>query len=159
MTSSPGPTPTASSARCRAVVQLETAQAYGAPTAAANSFSKAATSGPCVTHPERMGRRAASASASPITGLMMGMKGRPAMLLGRLLRLQRLLGAPPRDQPAQARVQAGGGLEAEHTARLLCGSQAARHGIHFALRAVFRSQVPAHGVSQRARQIVEAGLG
>ena len=31
-TSSPGPTPAASSARCRAVVQFETAQAWGAPT-------------------------------------------------------------------------------------------------------------------------------
>ena len=51
-TSSPGPTPTASSARCSAVVQLETAQACGAPTAAANSRSKAATSGPCVTQPD-----------------------------------------------------------------------------------------------------------
>ncbi len=33
ITSSPGPTPAASNARCRAVVQLETAQACGAPTA------------------------------------------------------------------------------------------------------------------------------
>ncbi len=32
MTSSPGPTPTASSARCSAVVQFDTAQACGAPT-------------------------------------------------------------------------------------------------------------------------------
>ena len=31
-TSSPGPTPTASSARCSAVVQFDTAQAWGAPT-------------------------------------------------------------------------------------------------------------------------------
>src|SRR5678816_4847117 len=53
-TSSPGPTPTASSARCSAVVQLDTAQACGAPTAAANSRSNAATSGPCVTHPDKI---------------------------------------------------------------------------------------------------------
>ena len=46
MTSSPGPTPTASSARCSAVVQFDTAQACGAPTNAANSRSNAATSGP-----------------------------------------------------------------------------------------------------------------
>ena len=32
MTSSPGPTPSASSARCSAVVQFDTAQACGAPT-------------------------------------------------------------------------------------------------------------------------------
>ena len=57
MTSSPGLTPTASSARCSAVVQFETAQACGAPTNAANSRSNAATSGPCVIQPERMTRR------------------------------------------------------------------------------------------------------
>ena len=55
ITSSPGPTPTASSARCSAVVQLLTAQAWSAPTKAANSCSKAATSGPCVTQPEQHG--------------------------------------------------------------------------------------------------------
>ena len=40
------------SARCSAVVQLDTAQACGAPTAAANSRSNAATSGP-LRHPAR----------------------------------------------------------------------------------------------------------
>src|SRR6185503_2478260 len=72
MTSSPGPTPTARSARCSAVVQLETAQACGAPTAAANSRSKAATSGPCVTHPDKIARRAASASCSSSQGRATG---------------------------------------------------------------------------------------
>src|SRR5205814_5426194 len=72
MTSSPGPTPSAASATCRAVVQLDTAQAYEVRTASANSRSNAATSGPCVTHPERMARRAASASCSPIHGRAMG---------------------------------------------------------------------------------------
>src|SRR5207302_1710452 len=66
-------TPTASNARCSAVVQLATAQACGAPTRAANSRSNAATSGPCVTQPLRITRRAASASASSITGFMIGM--------------------------------------------------------------------------------------
>src|SRR5690242_16798910 len=71
MTSSPAPTPRTCSARCRAVVQLETAHACGAPTYAANSFSNAATCGPCVTHPDRMASRAAAASSSPSTGLAM----------------------------------------------------------------------------------------
>ena len=74
-TSSPGSTPNASSARCSAVVQLDTAQAWAAPTAAANSCSKAATSGPCVTQPERIARRAASASRSSIHGRATGIMG------------------------------------------------------------------------------------
>src|SRR6185312_17553269 len=72
ITASPAPTTTASSARCSAVVQLETAHAYGAPTATANSRSKAATSGPCVTHPDKMARRAASASRSSSQGRATG---------------------------------------------------------------------------------------
>ena len=72
ITSSPTPTPSASSARCSAVVQLDTAHACSAPTAAANSRSNAATSGPCVTQPERIARRAASASRSSIQGRATG---------------------------------------------------------------------------------------
>ena len=71
-TSSPLDTPHAASARCSAVVQLDTAQACGAPTAAANSRSNAATSGPCVTQPERIARRAASASRSSSSGRATG---------------------------------------------------------------------------------------
>src|SRR3954466_11383332 len=56
ITSSPAPTPTASSAKCSAVVQFDTAQACGAATCSANSRSNAATSGPWVTQPERMTR-------------------------------------------------------------------------------------------------------
>jgi hypothetical protein len=54
-TSSPGPTPAARSAKCSAVVQFDTAQASVAPTYSANSFSKAATSGPWVTVEHRFG--------------------------------------------------------------------------------------------------------
>src|SRR6187402_641582 len=85
-TSSPGPTPRATSARCSAVVQLDTAQACGAPTAAANSRSKAATSGPCVTQPERIARRAASASRSSSQGRATGISERP---------LTAVFGTPP----------------------------------------------------------------
>src|SRR5579864_4335442 len=73
MTSSPVRTPTANSARCRAVVPLETAQACGAPTKVANPLSKAATSGPCVTQPERMARSAADTSSRPSCGRATGM--------------------------------------------------------------------------------------
>src|SRR3982750_1147252 len=72
ITSSPEPTPLASRARCSAVVQFETAQACGAPTNAANSRSKAATSGPCVTQPERIARPAAWTLASSMSGLATG---------------------------------------------------------------------------------------
>src|SRR4051794_20759614 len=74
-TSSPGPTPTARKARWSAAVQLATAQAWGAPTDSANSRSKAATSGPWVTHPDRIARRAASASASSSQGRAIGISG------------------------------------------------------------------------------------
>jgi hypothetical protein len=71
-TSSPGAIPSAVSARWSAVVQLDTAHACGAATAWANSRSNAATSGPCVTQPDRMARRAASASSSPSHGRATG---------------------------------------------------------------------------------------
>src|ERR1700682_5597454 len=71
-TSSPARTPRASSATWSAAVQLDTAHACAAPTAAANSASKADTSGPCVIQPERMARRAASASGSPRLGFARG---------------------------------------------------------------------------------------
>ena len=63
ITSSPGPTPEAYSARCSAVVQFVVAIAWRAPTRAANACSKACTRGPCETQPDSI--TAASASASP----------------------------------------------------------------------------------------------
>src|SRR5438445_12151214 len=72
MTSSPGPTPSATNDRCRAVVQFETATAKGAPQLAANSSSNRETSGPCVTQPERRTRATASSSSGPKTGCAMG---------------------------------------------------------------------------------------
>src|SRR6185503_3554570 len=56
----------------------------------ANSRSKAATSGPCVTHPERMARRAASASSSSIQGRATGIMGRSGQAHGRSLRSLRV---------------------------------------------------------------------
>ena len=72
ITSSPGLTPTVRRARCKAVVQLETAQAYPAPTYAANSLSKEATFGPWVTQPEAITRPAACVSCSFSQGLAIG---------------------------------------------------------------------------------------
>ena len=66
ITTSPGFTPTVRSARCKAFVQLETAQAYFEPTKEANASSNCLTFGPWVTQPERITSLAAAASSSPI---------------------------------------------------------------------------------------------
>src|SRR5579859_573586 len=79
MTSSPGRTPTASRARCKAVVPLDTAHACAAPTNPANSRSNAATSGPCVIHPDRMARCAAETSSWPSRGRATGTKSLGSM--------------------------------------------------------------------------------
>ena len=71
-TRSPGPTSSTRKANSSAAVPLEAATAWGAPTVAANSVSKAATSGPCITQPERTTRAAASASSAPRSGRTMG---------------------------------------------------------------------------------------
>ena len=73
MTVSPGRTPTASRARCRAEVQLDTAQAQGACVQAAKAASNSRTRGPWVTHPERMASWAAWASSSASQGLAKAM--------------------------------------------------------------------------------------
>src|ERR1700755_3668277 len=52
MTSSPGPTPDAYSARCSAVVQFVVAIACAAPTRAAKACSNAWTRGPWETQPD-----------------------------------------------------------------------------------------------------------
>ena len=122
MTSSPAPTPAAISARCSAVVPLETAHAWGAPTTPANSRSKASTSGPCVTQPERMARRAASTSRSSMTGLATG-----------IIELGSDTGSPdrvgvrvePSDQAGEAFFEADPGLEAQELAGLADVGEAA----------------------------------
>ena len=72
MTSSPGRTPTDRRARCKATVQFATAQAWAAPTAVANSCSKAATCGPWVSQPDRIVVLAAFTSAVPTNGFAIG---------------------------------------------------------------------------------------
>ena len=67
-TSSPAPTPATMSARCRPVVQLETATACSACWASANRRSNSATRGPCATHPEEMTSVTAAISSSPSQG-------------------------------------------------------------------------------------------
>jgi hypothetical protein len=76
-TSSPGPTPQATSARCSAVVHELSATPWPAPTRAANSRSNRATRGPCATQPESTASRAASASRSSRYGIITGMRSGP----------------------------------------------------------------------------------
>ncbi len=76
-TSSPGPTPASTSARCSPVVQLETATPSAARTLAANADSNAATRGPWATHPLRNTSVTALTSASPSTGRMIGIGAVP----------------------------------------------------------------------------------
>ncbi len=73
-TSSPASTPTARNARCNPAVPLLTAQAYGAPTRAANMRSNSASFGPSESCPERSTSSTARSSASPSTGLARGIK-------------------------------------------------------------------------------------
>src|SRR5271166_2730858 len=62
ITSSPGPTPAARYARCRAAVQLDTAIAWRAPRCAAKASSNSAVRGPSVSQPERSVAATASRS-------------------------------------------------------------------------------------------------
>ena len=68
ITSSPGPTPSASSDRCSAAVPLESAIACFAPVYAAKRSSSSAVRGPVVSHPERIVSATASISSSPTAG-------------------------------------------------------------------------------------------
>src|SRR5574342_378127 len=157
-TSSPGRTPTASSARCSAVVPLETAQAWRAPTYAANSRSKAATSGPCVTQPERMARPAAWTSASSMSGFATGIIG-----------LASDTGSPDGfDVRAQPAGQAGQPflephlcLEPQQLPRTGGVGQAAPHLHRLPLRRqrdVLRLDLRAHGGEERIAQLAQRRL-
>src|ERR671934_3118083 len=72
ITSSPGPTPIAASARWRPVVHEVVATPYFAPTYAATAFSNSATLGPCVTQPLLIDSYGARASSSPSDGFVIG---------------------------------------------------------------------------------------
>ena len=68
ITSSPGPTPTARSARWSAAVPDATASACFAPTYSAKRRSSSAAFGPVVSQPERSVSATAAISSSPIAG-------------------------------------------------------------------------------------------
>src|SRR6266513_2656373 len=159
MTSSPGTTPAASSARWSAVVQFDTATACGAPTNAANSRSNAATSGPCVSHPDRMTRPAASTSASPTRGLAIGINETVLDICRPLCRS----GAegflfPPVDQTLQAFYERDPGLEPDRILRPLDRREAPRHRIDLPLRPVIQGRRAAHHAGEQVRHLLEAGL-
>src|SRR5438105_14382126 len=68
ITSSPGPTPSATSERCNAAVPEATARACVAPTYSAKRRSSSAVRGPLVSQPDRSVSATASISSSPIAG-------------------------------------------------------------------------------------------
>ena len=68
ITSSPGPTPSATSARCIAAVPDATASACFAPTYSAKRRSSSAARGPVVSQPERIASATAATSSSPTAG-------------------------------------------------------------------------------------------
>ena len=68
MTSSPGPTPSASSARCKAAVAEFRAMAWRVPTVAANRSSNSFVRGPVVSQPESRTSSTACFSRSVIDG-------------------------------------------------------------------------------------------
>src|SRR5690348_10136490 len=89
ITSSPGPIPRATSARCSAAVPEATASACSAPTYSANRRSSSAARGPVVSQPERIVSATAATSSSPTAG---GWKPR------KLLRLDDSFGGIGSDQ-------------------------------------------------------------
>src|SRR6185437_10957522 len=160
-TSSPGPTPAARSAKCNAVVQLDTAHAYSAPTQSANSRSKATTSGPCVIHPERITRRAASASRSSIQGFAMGINRSPFVRTNSGSTGQEISArafAPPLNQPLKPFFERNLRLEAEHLLRFAGIGEPPRNRIYFSSRSVFRRQTHAHHTTQCSRKLIQTGL-
>src|SRR5579859_3040515 len=157
ITSSPGRTPTASSARWSAVVQLATAQACGAPTMAANSRSKAATSGPCVTHPLRIERRAASASRSSIQGRATGIM-RSALEADTRYLLDLAGRLPPGNQTTQPLIERHACLKTKHQLGLAHIGQPARSRVHLALRSILQRQIRPHDSEQRVGKVAQAGL-
>src|SRR6478735_10922517 len=68
ITSSPGPTPSATSDRCRAAVQDETASTWSASRYSRMRASSSAVRGPVVSQPERSVSATASISSSVIAG-------------------------------------------------------------------------------------------
>src|SRR3954466_13397862 len=68
ITSSPGPIPSATSARCMAAVPDATASACSAPAYSAKRRSSSAARGPVVSQPERMASVTAAPSSSPTAG-------------------------------------------------------------------------------------------
>ena len=145
MTSSPGPTPTASRARCSAVVQFDTAQACGRAGEAANSCSKAATSGPCVIQPERMTSAAASASCLADHGP--GDRDHA----GGCRRAARPARPPPGDELVDALLEVDFASKPSSSRRLRSSARRRGTGFTGALRAVLGTSSAGHMCSSERR--------
>src|SRR5664280_1035336 len=155
-TSSPGPIPATCSARCSAVVQDDTATAYGDCMRAANVSSNSLTRGPCATQPERRTSVTAATSSSPSHGCMTLMRStsdRPAQL-GVGLPLDQ----PPVDEAVQPLVQADRGGPAQVVAGSRGRRQTPGNAVHLAGRSELDGQVRTHRPQQRLGQAAQGGL-
>src|SRR5215510_4609823 len=156
ITSSSASTPTARSARCSAVVQFETAQANGAPTNAANSRSKAATSGPCVSHPDDRGRRMASNSACPSDGRATGIIGDRETAAKSCTGHPFPLAAPPGDHLCEPLVEGHRGDEPEVFGRAPGIGDAPGDRIHLSDRTELRRERRVHGPEELFGALAQA---
>src|SRR5215813_8142482 len=159
MTSSSASTPTARSARWSAVVQFETAQANGAPTNVANSRSKAATSGPCVSHPDESGRRIASNAACPSDGRATGIIGVRETAARSCTGHPFPLAAPPGDDFGEPFVEGHRGDEPDILRRATGVGDAPRDGIHFPGRTELRRERRVHRPQELFGALAQAHLG
>src|SRR5436305_1034727 len=105
-TSSPGPIPSTTIARCSPVVHEETATPCRAPTVDATAASNSATRGPCATQPDATAAAAASDSSEPKKGFITGIMCVSSCPAG-----CRALRPPPFDEPAETVFEANLGLE------------------------------------------------
>ena len=155
ITSSPGPTPTPCSARCRAVVQFDTAQACaGARRRRRTLARRPATSGPASPSPTGSPRR---------RGVRLLLAQHRAWRSGSRMRRRSRSTSPPApvppplDQAAQPLLQGDLGHEAELALRPRVVS-ASRRGTGLTFRSGWNSGSRSAPVTslQRCRQLVEA---
>src|SRR5689334_4384097 len=112
ITSSPGPMPSTTIARCKPVVHDDTATPWRAPTTAATAVSNSATRGPCATQPDATAAAAGTDSSGRRNGFITGIMRVVSSRFTRGCAFR----PPPLDEAAEALFEADRGLEAEQLA-------------------------------------------
>src|SRR5262245_28505716 len=153
ITSSPGFSPSAATARCSAVVQELVATLWGAPVNAENFCSNSLTYGPCTTQPLSSGRCTARSSSGPKTGFVIGM----LMPASPRRRGHLTVLPPPLHHRAQSFLQRHRRPEAEQPFGLLGTADAVRDE-HLLLRPVLGAELRTGQPKQVLDQLVNRGL-